>query len=61
MVINKTLVQPYVHTFKVFDAELKLAGPLLQNRQVNLKPNENFFSLEISALDPSFFGNLEFF
>lgn len=58
--INEELVQPYVLSFKVFDEKRKLVSSPFQSTDIHLKPNENFFSLEISGLNPTFFGNTQF-
>ena len=60
LAVYEEVASPYVQNFKIFDKEINLATSPFKNTEVYLKPNENFFSLEISALNPSFFGNLEF-
>ncbi|MFQ5445463.1 MAG: ATP-binding protein [Saprospiraceae bacterium] len=52
--------KPYVRSFKVFDKELETGLPLYQTRDVYLSPNQNFFSLEITAINPSYFGVASF-
>jgi signal transduction histidine kinase/DNA-binding response OmpR family regulator/ligand-binding sensor domain-containing protein len=58
--VNQELFQPYIHSFKVFDKGLNLESSPFQKAEVYLKPGENFFSLEFSALNPVFFGGSKF-
>lgn len=58
--INKELFHPYIHTFKVFDKDLNLESSLFETKDVYLKAGENFFSLEFSAIKPTFFGSAKF-
>ena len=48
--------KPYVRSFKVFDKEFETERPLYQMGDLYLRPNQNFFSFEISAINPSYFG-----
>jgi signal transduction histidine kinase/DNA-binding response OmpR family regulator/ligand-binding sensor domain-containing protein len=58
--VNQELFQPYIHSFKVFDKGLNLDSSPFQKTDVYLKPGENFFSLEFSALNPVFYGRSKF-
>ena len=58
--INQDLFHPYIHTFKVFDKDLNLESSLFKTTDVYLKAGENFFSLEFSALKPTFYGSAKF-
>ncbi|MCB9288243.1 MAG: response regulator [Lewinellaceae bacterium] len=58
--VNEESAQPYVLSFRVFDEERKLLSSPFQATDIYLKPDENFFSLNISALNPVFFGLTEF-
>ena len=58
--INQDLFHPYIHSFKVFDKEINLESSLFQTTDVYLKAGENFFSLEFSAIKPTFFGGAKF-
>ncbi len=60
LVVYEEVASPYVQNFKVFDQDVNLPTGPFKKTEVHLKSNENFFSLEISALNPSFFGSLEF-
>ena len=58
--INNELFHPYVHSFKVFDKGLNLESSPFKTNNLYLKAGENFFSLEFSAIKPSFFGDAKF-
>ncbi|MEZ5039319.1 MAG: ATP-binding protein [Saprospiraceae bacterium] len=58
--VNEALAQPYILSFKVFDEERKLTLSPDQSTEIYLKPTENFFSMEFSALNPVFFGSTQF-
>jgi signal transduction histidine kinase/DNA-binding response OmpR family regulator/ligand-binding sensor domain-containing protein len=60
LTVNELLIHPYVQSFKVFDKNVKIESSNFQKGEVLLKPNQNFFSLEISAINPAYFGDLEF-
>lgn len=55
-----TLPMPYVRSFKVNEKERETELPLYRTKEVYLKPNENFFSLLISAINPSYFQGLQY-
>ncbi|MFT6336822.1 MAG: DNA-binding response OmpR family regulator/ligand-binding sensor domain-containing protein [Halioglobus sp.] len=52
-------IYPYVHSFNVFDEPLEIKSDK-HKAEVHLKPNQNFFSIQLSALNKSFFGDITF-
>jgi len=47
----KPLNKPYIKSFKVFDDPLKLNAYTDSIYQINLKPNQNFFSIEYGVVN----------
>jgi len=47
---NTEQPKPYVAWFKIFDREKTLGGDLFSPPEIRLKPEENFFSIGLSAL-----------
>ena len=60
LIANKKTITPYVSSFKVFDKEIKKELSLFYPQDIYLKPGENFFSLELSVLNPSFIGEFDY-
>ena len=60
LITNKKNNTPYVSSFKVFDKEIKKKQSLFYQQDLYLKADENFFSLELSVLNPSFIGEFDY-
>lgn len=52
--------QPYVNSFRVFEKERKPELPLYKTKDLYLAPGENFFSFNISAINPSFMPGITY-
>ena len=57
---NKELPKPYVAAFKVYEQNIMGMDSLLQAKKVTLKPGQDFFSMDFSAIGYSFAEEVKF-